>query len=112
MKKLSEVSKRTWCVSGLLIILSVIFVVYGAVNNGQYEWIWIIICAVAAVVNIVAELRLAPTTNAEEAERWRQLAEQNDPEPEEAADAVHAEDREEFGEAEDGDEAGQEKTDF
>ncbi len=102
MKKLSEVSKKTWALSGLLTLLSIVFILYG-VFEGKFEWIWIILCFAAAVVNIFGELRLAPTTKAEE-EQWRQQM-QNVPEPAQPAETVDVEEWEEVGE-EDGEEEG------
>lgn len=63
-----KLPRKTILLSLILIAIAVVHLIYGWIR-GEYQWIWIVLCLVAAVVNVLAERYLISSKDAEDPEK-------------------------------------------
>jgi uncharacterized membrane protein YcjF (UPF0283 family) len=63
-----KLPRKTILLSLILIAIAVVHLIYGWIR-GEYQWIWIVLCLVAAVVNVLAERYLTSSKDAEDPEK-------------------------------------------
>ena len=63
-----KLPRKTILLSLILIAIAVVHLIYGWIR-GEYQWIWIVLCLVATVVNVLAERYLTSSKDAEDPEK-------------------------------------------
>ena len=63
-----KLPRKTILLSLILIAIAVVHLIYGWIR-GEYQWIWIVLCLVAAAVNVLAERYLTSSKDAEDPEK-------------------------------------------
>lgn len=62
-----KLPRKTILLSLILVGIGIVHLIYGTIR-GEYQWIWIVLCFVAALLNLLAERYLVSSNDSENSE--------------------------------------------